>query len=328
MVTTVRAIPGVLAFGVAMVAASAATAASVTSTVSKEGNIVVSITGEITEGDAEALKLIIKSANDNDRLVSGVRLNSPGGSLLEGVKLADIIRYGKIATVVANGAQCASACFLAFAAGAPKFASYSASVGVHGASDEEGRETVQAGAATVSMARIAKDLGVPAPILGKMVVTPPDQIVWLTPDDLRSMGATMTGKPAQTPLDQPAVQQPPIQLDPTARASVSGGKQAPSWKEFVDGAFAISARQNGGKANEGRACQPELKICNTAVFFKYKGVDMMVRTSEDDEGKMISRDYCLFNQFGDVRTCTDWDSGTTTREMKDQHGSWVKVGDD
>ena len=78
---------GVLAFGVAMVAASAATAASVTSTVSKEGNIVVSITGEITEGDAEALKLIIKSANDNDRLVSGVRLNSPGEASLRELSL-------------------------------------------------------------------------------------------------------------------------------------------------------------------------------------------------------------------------------------------------
>lgn len=323
-----RAIAGVLAFGLAGVAASAAAAASVTSTVSKEGNTVVSILGEIAEGDADALKLIIKSSNDEGRLVSGVRLNSPGGSLLEGVKLAEIIRYGKIATVVANGAHCASACFLVFAAGSPRFASYSASVGVHGASDEDGEETPEAGAATVSMARIAKNLGVPAPIIGKMVVTPPDQIIWLTPDDLRSMGATMTGKPAQTPQNQPEAQQPPMQLDPTARASVSGGNKAPSWNEFVDGAYAISARQNGGKAEEGRACQPELKICNTAVFFKFKGVDVMVRTSEDADGKTLDRDYCLFNQFGDVRTCTDWDTGATIREMKNQQGTWIKVGDD
>jgi hypothetical protein len=95
-----------------------------------------------------------------------------------------------------------------FAGGSPKFASYGASVGVHGASDQTGQETVEAGAATVSMARIVKNLGVPAPIIGKMVVTPAEQIVWLTPDDLRSMGATMTGKPAQVPTDQSGTSQP------------------------------------------------------------------------------------------------------------------------
>src|ERR1700693_3578863 len=55
------------------------------------------------------------------RLVSGMRFNSPGGNLLEGVKLASIIRYAKIATIVPNGAKCASACFVAFAAGNQKF---------------------------------------------------------------------------------------------------------------------------------------------------------------------------------------------------------------
>ncbi|NUJ78915.1 hypothetical protein HUN39_02490 [Methylocystis sp. FS] len=51
------------------------------------------------------------------------------------MKLADTIRTAKIATVVQNGASCASACFVAFAAGAEKYVSYQASVGVHGASD-------------------------------------------------------------------------------------------------------------------------------------------------------------------------------------------------
>ena len=66
-----------------------------------------------------------------------------------------------------------TACFLLFAAGSEKYASYSANVGVHGASDQSGREE---GDATVSMARMAKQLGVPESIIGKMVVTPPDQL--------------------------------------------------------------------------------------------------------------------------------------------------------
>jgi len=88
-----------------------------------------------------------------------------------------------------------------------KFASYTASVGVHAATDSVGRES---GDATASMARIVKELGVPEGIVGKMVVTRPDDMVWLGPDDLRSMGTSMTGKPAQVPTDQSIASQPPM----------------------------------------------------------------------------------------------------------------------
>jgi hypothetical protein len=305
-------------------------AASITSTVSKDGKVIVSLVGEISDGDADTLKSIIKSANDSGHIVSAIRLDSPGGNLLEGSNLAGIVRFGKIATSVISGAKCASACFIVFAAGSPKYANYNASIGVHGASDEGGRETVEAGAATVSMARIVKDLGVPAPIIGKMVVTPPDSIVWLTPDDLRSMGTTMTGKPAQVPTDQTPTSQPPMQLDPSSRAAIpptSAPKKAPEWKDLVTEAFALSARQNGGEARSGRACQPELKLCNTAIFYKNKdGVEVMLRMAEDPNGKMISRDICAFNDFGDVRTCIDWDTGISIREMKNKNGDWIEVG--
>jgi hypothetical protein len=217
--------------------------------------------------------------------------------------------------------------------GDPKYVSYTASVGVHGASDASGRETVEAGAATVSMARIVKDLGVPASIIGKMVVTPPDQIVWLGPDDLRSMGTTMTGKPAQVPPpDQSATLQPPMQLDPTAKAiapPASESKQVPEWKDIVAGAFALSAKQNGGTPLQSRTCQPELRICSTAVFFKGNdGATMMLRIGEDATGKFIGRDVCTFNEFSDVRVCIDWDTGTTIREMKNSSGQWYKVGNE
>jgi hypothetical protein len=215
-----RAIGWVFAFSLFVLPYSVAKAASITSTVSKDGKVIVSLVGEISDGDTDTLKSIIKSANDSGHIVSAIRLDSPGGNLLEGSNLATIVRFGKIAASVISGARCASACFIVFAAGNPKYANYNASVGVHGASDEAGRETVEAGAATVSMARIVKDLGVPAAIIGKMVVTPPDSIIWLTPDDLRSMGVTMTGRPAQVPPDQTASPQAPMQLDPSTRATI------------------------------------------------------------------------------------------------------------
>lgn len=196
--TMIRRLKAALLGALAAAMATQAMAASLKPSTMKDGRIVILISGEITEGDSDAFKAAVKAANDAGKLVSSVRLNSPGGNLYEGAKLADAVRFGKMATNVGHGATCASACFLIFAAGEAKFANYSAQIGVHGASDENGAETVQSGAATVSMARIAKELGVPPAIIGRMVVTSPSDMVWLSPADLQSMGTSMVGKPSQT----------------------------------------------------------------------------------------------------------------------------------
>jgi hypothetical protein len=140
-------------------------AADLKPSTTKDGRVVVSISGELTEGDTDRLKAAIKVANDAGKLVTSVRLNSDGGNLLEGVKLAEAVKFAKMATNVGQGATCASACFLVFAAGETKFANYTAQIGVHGASDETGQETAQSSAATVSMARVAKELGFPRRLL-------------------------------------------------------------------------------------------------------------------------------------------------------------------
>ena len=129
---------------------SAVIGATIKSSQLKDGRVVILISGELVEGDTVAFKSAVKTANDAGKLVLSIRLNSPGGSLLEGVKLADAVRFGKIVTNVGQGATCASACFLVFAAGSMRYANYSARIGVHGASDQSGQETARSGAATVS----------------------------------------------------------------------------------------------------------------------------------------------------------------------------------
>jgi hypothetical protein len=306
-----------MALGLYLVFLFPCASATVTSYITKEGKVVVVLNGEIVLGDTDQFQQIVRTANNTGRIVSGIRLNSPGGNLLEGVKLADAVRFAKIATVVPNGSTCASACFVAFAAGAEKFASYSASVGVHGASDRNGQETVASNAATVGMAKIVKELGVPADIIGRMVVTPPDQIIWLSPNNLRAMGATMTGKLIQTPTANAPTQLPPVQAAAT-----------PKWEDMVSNAINASTVQHNGKPQLNRICQPELKICTIAVFFTGKdGKELMLRTTEDANGKLQSRDLCTFNQYGDIRYCVDWDRGTTQRDMKDANGVWSKISD-
>jgi hypothetical protein len=300
----------------------------------KDGRLIIQIVGEITEGDTDIFINAVKQANAAGKLVANVRLNSTGGNLLEGVKLAAAIKVGKISTNVGQAAVCASACFLAFAAGDTRFVSYGAQIGVHGASDETGRETVQSGAATVSMARVAKELGVPSAIIGRMVVTPPSEMVWLNPQDLQSMGVTMVGKPMQTKpvaTEGLTVQQMPGEpaslapQAPQAKASTA----TPTWNDFIDKVINLSAQQNNGKAAFTRFCQPEFKKCTMGVtYLLNNGKQGFVKTVQDMNGKTIRRELCELNEFKDVRNCVDWDTGATHRDMQNTNGDWVQIADE
>ena len=238
-----------------------------------------------------------------------------------------MIKFGRIATAVLSGSTCASACFIVFAAGNERYAHYSSRVGVHGASDERGQETIQSGAATVTMARVVRDLGVPSSIVGKLVVTPPTDMVWLTVDDFRAMNVTMLGKPTQVPPDQQVLERAPQVIAPGAQA-VAPPNPRPTWEKMLAGAIEISKEQNNGRARYGRSCQPEMKVCTTGVWFKAKnGTEMFLRLEENLQGVIVRRDVCSINDFGDVRTCVDWDTNRTRKAMKNNKGEWIGVDD-
>jgi hypothetical protein len=173
--------------------------------------------------------------------------------------------------------------------------------------------------------------------------TPPEEIIWLTPNDLRSMGATLTGKPAQVPSDAQALAPPnakPNQLPPSS-GNPAAKNRSPTWDDITATALRLSSDQNNGRPRTARSCQPELKLCNTAILFQGKDVprsvsgsicsgwcEVMLRVSEDINGKIIDRQICTFNSFKDVRTCVDWDTGAGHRDMKDDNGNWQKVADE
>ncbi len=81
--------------------------------------------GRIDPGDADALLALYSGANGGDRALgrSGrdafpeVWLDSPGGDAYEGFRIGQLIRQLRLATVVPEGAFCASACTMAFLGG-------------------------------------------------------------------------------------------------------------------------------------------------------------------------------------------------------------------
>jgi hypothetical protein len=53
---------------------------------------------------------------------------------------------------------------------------------------------------------------------------------------------------------------------------------------------------------------------------------MLIRRSDVDN-KLIEREVCMFNSFGDTRSCMNWDTQVTHKDMKDAKGNWSKVAD-
>jgi hypothetical protein len=241
--------------------------------------------------------------------------------------MAAAIRFAKLSTVVASGSMCASACFLAFAAGEQKFAAPGALIGVHKASDKGGVETKQSGAATVIMSQFARGLGVPSSIISQMVTTPPTQIVWLGPRDLRAMDVkTLSAysqlRQAVAASERVLASQPPPTSDDSSGIATAG---RPSWSEFIEKAIVLSARQNDGAAVLSRSCKAESKECSMVVAYELPdGRQGLALALQDGSGNITRREVCESNAFNDVRDCVNWDTGAKYRDIKDTTGAWVQ----
>jgi hypothetical protein len=157
------------------------------------GEVVIGLSGPVVAGDAQRLLAFMKGAPQAATILFfGFALNSRGGVIDEAETIAKMIHSIKGArTIVGDGNICASACFLIFAAGERKMVHYRGKVIVHATSSGEELEIIAALAATTAMARDAAELGVPASIIGKIVVTPPGRAEVLSRADLMSMGAVI-----------------------------------------------------------------------------------------------------------------------------------------
>jgi hypothetical protein len=89
---------------------------------------VIRMSGPMLEGDTERLRglLMPLRRSDPEEALATVELNSPGGDLLEGMKMGYLLREFDVATVIRKGDICLSACALAFLGGTRRHASYSA----------------------------------------------------------------------------------------------------------------------------------------------------------------------------------------------------------
>ncbi len=165
----------------------------------------IMITGEIEPGDAMAVSRTMGAVGATGHRLAVVALNSPGGRVSEATIISDMVRTQGLSTFIPNNGECASACFMIFAAGRGKVVGDGVMVGIHSAAETvmvkgpfDARETsvptmtANSQVITAEVVNYVQTLGVPRYLTTKMAQTPANQIYWLNNDDLQAMGAAFS----------------------------------------------------------------------------------------------------------------------------------------
>lgn len=105
-----RAVVAVFLAAVLAVAAFPAAAMTFKLGTTKDGLRVVVASGDIGRGDARRLVRALEQAGRDRHGVKRLYLDSPGGVVVEAMKMAEVMDEVGVATIVRKGALCASAC--------------------------------------------------------------------------------------------------------------------------------------------------------------------------------------------------------------------------
>ncbi len=136
----------------------------------------VLIQGSIQKGDYAKIVQFVRHPDNYGRFARSVFLDSPGGDLVETVRIAHLLEKSYAATHVAPGARCYSACFILWMSGVSRNVAQGATLGVHRIKVKVDGEVVDP--ASERFASIARQveyymasLGTPRTILDKMNAT-------------------------------------------------------------------------------------------------------------------------------------------------------------
>jgi len=148
---------------------------------------VLAATGSIDVGSSARLAAELDARGE---YVQTVSLNSPGGSLEDAMAMARMIRERDLATLVPDGALCASSCPLVFAGGTTRTVGDKAAIGLHqfyaGTSSlpapEQAMSDAQVTAARIS--RYLSEMGVEPAMWLHALDTPPRALYYLSSEEM------------------------------------------------------------------------------------------------------------------------------------------------
>jgi len=201
------------------------------------------LSGSIVAGDADrVVRMLLEPLAEQPLLLSELVLDSPGGSLVEALRLAALIKGLHLDTRVRAGGRCSSACFFVFLAGGNRLGGQRREgkllpgrIGLH--RPYLGGDALKSGDPAAGMERQQAEMGkvadylrresVPLRLIDEMMTHPSNDIYWLSDEDLWQLGEFHPGLEevliARCGYDKrytsPAYEQLLLGLDETARAT-------------------------------------------------------------------------------------------------------------
>jgi hypothetical protein len=167
--------------GVALCATSAFGAAITASSGRYGGLPIIDIDGMLTLGDSDVFDKVAAQFR-----LAVVSFNSDGGSLVTGIQIGETIRQRRFKTTVRDGKSCASACALAWLAGADRTMEGTAKIGFHAAYDAtSGRET---GVGNALLGAYVAKLGLSYGAVIYITKAAPNEMTWLNISDAAALG--------------------------------------------------------------------------------------------------------------------------------------------
>jgi hypothetical protein len=168
-------------------------------------NYNVQLSGNIENGDASRLEVKLRPLVADGRVFS-FYLNSPGGSLIEGMKIGRVIRkYGLVTYVGQNRKEdekslpghCLSACALSFLGGSYRFVENGSIYGVHRFYNNRSPSSQDMDMAQIISAAVSsyiREMGVEAELFDQMTFAGKDDMNIIPPKKLKELNVANGGR--------------------------------------------------------------------------------------------------------------------------------------
>jgi hypothetical protein len=165
------------------------------------GSTLVAIEGELDLADIDTFRTRTESLPVGR---ARVEFSSKGGSLLAGIRIGSLIRTKKFNTVVPDGAQCASACALAWLGGTRRLIGEYASVGFHAAYIVKTGALSESGPGNAILGAYLNQLGLSEKAILYITHAAPTSMQWMSMEEAAEYGITVAKLPLGDAGPRPA----------------------------------------------------------------------------------------------------------------------------
>jgi len=180
------------------------------------------IDARIEPDDGKKFEEVVKK---NDVKMAVIVLNSPGGNLVAGYAIGNLIHEKGYATYVAGGATCGSVCAMIWMAGSPRQVEPKARIGFHAAytTDKKGRVIGESGMGNALVGSYYAHLGLSDSAIMYLTSASPKEAKWLNPADAKKYNIAIVERSDK----QPYLLGPSSKT--TAHKAASNDNPQPSW---------------------------------------------------------------------------------------------------